>query len=88
MRARVRIDFRAGIKVTDLLKEAFEKASRIPECEQDALAELIFAAIKSEELDRDPEKFRRLLREFRDDARSGCIERDNLELDWRPPGHK
>jgi hypothetical protein len=70
---------------TDLLKKAFERVSGIPEHQQDALAELIFAAIKSEELDREPEKFRRLLREFRDDARSGCIERDSLELDWTPP---
>jgi hypothetical protein len=74
---------------TDLLRKAFEEAFGIPKHEQDALAELIFAAIKSEELDRDPEKFRRLLREFRDDARSGCIERDSLELDWPPPlGHR
>src|ERR1700722_4794038 len=74
--------------MTDLLKKAFKGASRIPEHEQDALADLIFAAIKSEELDHDPEEFRRLLEEARDDARAGRIERDSLELDWTPPRHK
>jgi hypothetical protein len=74
--------------MTDLLKKAFKGASRIPGHEQDALANLIFAAIKSEELDRDPEEFRRLLEEARDDARAGRIERDSLELDWTPPRHK
>jgi hypothetical protein len=70
----------------DLLKKAFKGASRIPEHEQDALAHLIFAAIKSEEPDHDPEEFRRLLEEeARDDARAGRIERDSLELDWSPP---
>jgi hypothetical protein len=73
--------------MTDLLKKAFKGASRIPEHEQDALANLIFAAIKSEELDHDPEEFRRLLEEARDDARAGRIERDSLELDWTPPRH-
>ena len=66
-------------------KKAFKEASRIPEVEQDDLADLIFAAIKSEELDRDPEKLWRLIRDFRDNARSGFIERDSLELDWTPP---
>ena len=74
--------------MTALLKKAFAGASGIPEHEQNALAELIFAAIKSEDVDRDPEKCRRLLREFRDDARSGFIERDSLELDWTPPKWK
>src|ERR1700730_10520862 len=74
--------------MTDLLKKAFKGASRIPEHEQDALANLIFAAIKSEELDHNPEEFRRLLEEARDDARAGRIERDSLELDWTPPRHK
>ena len=74
--------------MTDLLKKAFKGASRIPEHEQDALADLIFAAIKSEELDHDPEEFRRLLEEARDDDRAGRIERDSLELDWTPPRHK
>jgi hypothetical protein len=69
----------------DLLKKAFKEASRVPEHEQDALANLIFAAIKSEEPDRDPEEFRRLLEEARDDARAGRIERDSLEFDWSPP---
>jgi hypothetical protein len=70
--------------MTDLLKKAFKEASRVPKHEQDALAELIFAALQSEELDRDPEKFRRLLEEARDDFRAGRIERDCLELDWTP----
>jgi|HubBroStandDraft_2_1064218.scaffolds.fasta_scaffold753587_1 hypothetical protein len=58
-------------RMTDLLRKAFVEVFGIPEQEQDALADLIFAAIKSKELDRDPEKYPRLPREFQDDARSG-----------------
>jgi len=35
--------------VTDLLKKAFDAASRLPESEQDAVAEWLLAALASEE---------------------------------------
>ena len=72
----------------NLLKRAFKEASRIPEHEQDALANLVFAAIRSKELDRDPEKYQCLLREFQDYMRSARIERDSLELVLTAPGRK
>jgi len=72
----------------NLLKRAFKEASRIPEHEQHALANLVFAAIRSKKLDRDPEKYRCLLREFQECMRTARIERDSLELDLKAPGHR
>jgi hypothetical protein len=79
------MDRRGGTDMLDLLKKAFKEASRISDHEQDELADLIFVALKSKELDRDPEKYRCLLREFQDYMRSARIERDSLELDLTPP---
>ena len=43
------VESRQEVNVTDLLKKAFDAASRLPEDEQDAVAEWLLAELRSEE---------------------------------------
>ncbi len=65
--------------MTDLLKQAFERAAALPEWEQDELAAILMDAIESDQrweaaLAKDPGKLERLADNALEDIRAGRSE--------------